>query len=75
MVSSAYKPYQDYEMGTARSNTAKASEDFMKKSKTLFYRASVRIHFVGLFDTVNSVGIFYIPLTSKTYLPKFHWHC
>ena len=69
MVPFAYKSYQDYEMGTGDFKTAQASETFMGKFKTSFCRANVKIHFLGLFDTVNSVGTFDVPLMKKTFLP------
>ena len=69
MVPFAYKSYQDYEMGTGRFTTVQDSETFMKKFKTSFCRANVKIHFLGLFDTVNSVGNFDVPLTKQTFLP------
>ena len=69
MVPFAYKSYQDYEMGTGFFKTVQDSETYMKKFKTSFCRANVKIHFLGLFDTVNSVGNFDVPLTKKTFLP------
>ena len=69
MVPFAYKTYQDYEMGIGHFKTAEEHTLYMKSFKTTFCRSKVKVHFLGLFDTVNSVGIFDLPFTRKTYLP------
>lgn len=69
MVPFAYKTYQDYEMGIGNFKSAEEHNAYMKSFKTTFCRAKVKVHFLGLFDTVNSVGIFDVPFTKKTYLP------
>lgn len=66
LVPFAYRTYQQYEMG-------KDSEDarkYMEKFQDAFCRASAKVHFLGLFDTVNSVGYFDTGLSKKKVLPK-----
>ena len=70
MVPFAYKIYQEYEMGGGRFKTAQESEDYMRSFETTFCRQGVKVHFLGLFDTVNSVGYFDTPFAKKTYLPS-----
>jgi uncharacterized protein (DUF2235 family) len=41
--------------------------EYMQKFKATFCRKDVIVHFLGLFDCVNSVGQFEIPLWSSTY--------
>lgn len=69
MVPFAYKSYQNYENGIGKFKTAKENEEWMSKFSVTFCRPDVKVHFLGLFDTVNSVGVFDIPFTTKTYLP------
>ena len=84
MVPFAYKAYQDYENKVydnhVNKNKAKKKkggkfkssdeyEKWMESFKVTFCRPDVKVHFLGLFDTVNSVGYFDIPFTTKTYLP------
>ena len=70
MVAFAYKSYQDYELGGGRWGTALQAENYMSSFKTTFCRAKVRVHFLGLFDTVNSVGLFDWPFSRTKYLPS-----
>ena len=73
MVPFAYRTYQEYEMGTgSKFKTAQEAEDYMKSFKTTFCRAKTKIHFLGLFDTVSSVGYFENPFSfsKKKYLPS-----
>lgn len=44
-------------------------EHWMEGFKETFCRSNVKTHFLGLFDTVNSVGYFSLPFTKKTHLP------
>ncbi|KAI9671611.1 MAG: hypothetical protein M1829_004616 [Trizodia sp. TS-e1964] len=44
-----------------------AKETFMVKFKEAFCRPSVNVHFLGLFDCVNSVGQFELPLFRKSF--------
>ena len=69
MVPFAYKSYQDYENGVGKFKSAKEHQDWMDSFKTTFGRQDVKIHFLGLWDTVNSVGTFDVPFTTKTFLP------
>ncbi|KAI4251732.1 MAG: hypothetical protein LQ352_004682 [Teloschistes flavicans] len=64
MVPFAYRTYQEYEMGE------KNDQQYMNKFKATFCRASAKVHFLGLFDTVNSVGYFDAGLSKKKFLPS-----
>ena len=71
MVPFAYRTYQEYEMGEgSKFKTVQDAEDYMKSFKTAFCRARTRVHFLGLFDTVNSVGYFENPFARRKYLPS-----
>ncbi|KAL8711251.1 MAG: hypothetical protein Q9220_004396 [cf. Caloplaca sp. 1 TL-2023] len=70
MVPFAYRIYQEYEMGIGPYKTAQQHEHFMQNFKTTFCRKKVKAHFLGLFDTVNSVGYFDAPFAKKTFLPS-----
>lgn len=69
MVPFAYKSYQNYENGVGKFKTAKENQAWMDSFSETFCRPNVKVHFLGLFDTVNSVGVFDVPFTTKTYLP------
>ena len=70
MVPFAYRAYQEYEMGIGPHKTAKEHEKYMQNFKNTFCRKGSKVHFLGLFDTVNSVGYFDNPFAKKTYLPS-----
>ena len=70
MVPFAYRTYQEYEMGIGRFKTDAEAEAYMTKFKTTFCRSKAKVHFLGLFDTVNSVGYFDNPFAKKKYLPS-----
>ena len=70
MVPFAYRTYQEYEMGIGRFKTAVDAEAYMKSFRTTFCRKKAKVHFLGLFDTVNSVGYFDNPFSRKKYLPS-----
>ncbi|KAF8540123.1 hypothetical protein BDD12DRAFT_777466 [Trichophaea hybrida] len=70
MVPFAYRSYQEYEQGS-EFKTLEDSRKFMNNFKDTFCRLGVEIHFLGLFDTVNSVGIFEVPFARKKYLPVY----
>ncbi|KAI5856305.1 hypothetical protein BZA05DRAFT_441984 [Tricharina praecox] len=55
MVSFAYRTYQDYETGN---KTSPESLEYMNSFNRTFCQPLVDVHFLGLFDTVNSVGVF-----------------
>ena len=69
MVPFAYRTYQEYEMGS-RFKSAQEAEEYMQSFKTTFCRAHAKVHFLGLFDTVSSVGYFDAPFSSQKYLPS-----
>lgn len=68
MVPFAYKTYQDYEQGIGFSSVA-ASQKYMHGFKRTFCRLHGKVHFLGLFDTVNSVATFDVPFRRPKYLP------
>ncbi|KAL9614168.1 MAG: hypothetical protein Q9167_001320 [Letrouitia subvulpina] len=77
MVPFAYKVYQDYEMGVAnagpymetfRSTFCRHEVDESSKSKGP--DVGIKVHFLGLFDTVNSVGTFDVPFTATPKIPN-----
>lgn len=73
MVPFAYKSYQDYVNDVLKINKAIKPDDWMTNFKETFCRDGVGIYFLGLFDTVNSVGYFDLPFTKKTILqPNSH---
>ncbi|KAF7590129.1 hypothetical protein BBP40_003242 [Aspergillus hancockii] len=70
MVHFAWETFSNYEQSRGNvPQTEKDQElnDFMKKFKTTFCRLGVGIHFLGLFDCVNSVGQFEIPFFRTSY--------
>ncbi|KAK6525978.1 hypothetical protein TWF281_011021 [Arthrobotrys megalospora] len=73
MVRFAWKLFSDYQ-NSAKDESSKefvARRDLMKDFKETFCRSGVNVHFLGLFDCVNSVGQFELPLfrSTPTYLP------
>lgn len=85
MVPFAYKVYQDYEMGlegartymeTFRSTFCRHEEipeldaRRSKNSKLKMVDTGIKVHFLGLFDTVNSVGTFDVPFTNTPKVPN-----
>ena len=70
MVPFAYKVYQDYEMNLPN---AQAAEAYSKTFRRAFCRhegdEGIKVHFLGLFDTVNSVGTFDVGLTGNMKAP------
>ena len=71
MVPFAYRTYQEFEMGSgSKFKTVEEAKEYMKSFMTTFCRARTKIHFLGLFDTVNSVGYFENPFATKKYLPS-----
>ena len=68
LVPFAYKIYQDYELGAYEGKKAPYIPNF----KATFCReeeghkgegSGIKVHFLGLFDTVNSVGTLDVPMT------------
>ena len=68
MVPFAYKAYQDSQMKSDET-FEKKSKAFMTSFKTTFCRGDAKVHFLGLFDTVNSVATFDVPFTKNMGLP------
>ena len=77
MVPFAYKVYQDFEMGiknaepymlTFRSTFCRHGVD--ESAKPTVSEGGVKAHFLGLFDTVNSVGTFDVPFTDTIKVPS-----
>ena len=71
MVPFAYKVFQDYEM------SVKNAEPYMETFRSTFCRHSrepvetgVKVHFLGLFDTVNSISTFDVPFTRTIKVPE-----
>ena len=69
MVTFAYKSYQNYETGTGRFKTREEHQVYMEKFKKTFCRKDSRVFFLGLFDTVNSVGVFDSVFSKPSLLP------
>lgn len=70
MVQFAWDTFSDFQR--SRGNTPKTKKDianieYMKKFKDTFCRPNVEVYFLGLFDCVNSVGQFEIPMFRKSY--------
>ena len=73
MVPFAYKLYQDYEMGKDTDG------NYMGAFRSTFCRhdpvtpsKGIKTHFLGLFDTVNSVGTFDVPFNGAIKVPTVH---
>ena len=69
LVPFAYRAYQEYEAGK-KFKSAQEAQDYMQNFKEHFCRTHAKVHFLGLFDTVNSVGYFDAPFQTKKYLPS-----
>ncbi|KAH7407997.1 sporulation associated protein [Cadophora sp. MPI-SDFR-AT-0126] len=67
-----FSEFQKCRGDDSKSEKVQEHEQFMVKFKQTFCRQSVKIHFLGLFDCVNSVGQFEVPLGQKsfTYIPR-----
>ncbi|KAL2818770.1 hypothetical protein BDW59DRAFT_165309 [Aspergillus cavernicola] len=70
MVPFAWDTFSRFQ--SSRGNVPQTQEDrdlerYMKKFKTTFCRPDVGVHFLGLFDCVNSVGQFEIPFFRRSY--------
>ncbi|KAK7613323.1 hypothetical protein BKA81DRAFT_396277 [Phyllosticta paracitricarpa] len=70
MVQFAWDTFSNFQ--NSRGNVPQTGKDqdlkrYMEKFKLAFCRPNVGIHFLGLFDCVNSVGQFEIPLHRKSY--------
>ncbi|KAH8587871.1 hypothetical protein B0O99DRAFT_731593 [Bisporella sp. PMI_857] len=67
-----FSEFQQYRGDDSKSENIQEHEKFMVRFKQTFCRQGVKVHFLGLFDCVNSVGQFEVPLTQKsfTYIPR-----
>lgn len=67
-----FSEFQKFRGDDSKSEKTQEHEKFMIKFKQTFCRQGVKVHFLGLFDCVNSVGQFDIPLQQKsfTYIPR-----
>ena len=70
MVHFAWETFSNYQR--SRGNDPQKPEDiklkeYMDDFKATFCKPHVHVHFLGLFDCVNSVGQFEIPLFRKSY--------
>jgi uncharacterized protein (DUF2235 family) len=70
MVSFAWETFSNYQR--TRGNVPQKpadikNEEYMRRFKHTYCRQDLHVHFLGLFDCVNSVGSFEIPLFRKHY--------
>ncbi|KAK8186470.1 sporulation associated protein [Phyllosticta citribraziliensis] len=70
LVPFAWDTFSNFQ--TSRGNVPQTEKDeaarqYMEKFKLTFCRPHVGVHFLGLFDCVNSVGQFEIPLNRRSY--------
>ncbi|KAH7356398.1 sporulation associated protein [Rhexocercosporidium sp. MPI-PUGE-AT-0058] len=75
MIQFAWETFSEFQQSrgdSSKSEKTQEQEQFMVRFKQTFCRQNVRIHFLGLFDCVNSVGQFEVPLSQKsfTYIPR-----
>ena len=72
MVHFAWTTFSEFQTSLSKSTDEDTKRAYMRKFKETFCRPSVETHFLGLFDCVNSVGQFEIPLfrKSSSYVPK-----
>ena len=86
LIPFTYKIYHDYEMGLYEKPVDDPADDpeaYIKSFRTTFCRhkhgegqshradeAEIKVHFLGLFDTVSSVGTLDVPFTKTMKLPK-----
>ena len=71
MVHFAWITFSDYQTSRSKTDDEQNKKTYMEKFKGTFCRPDVQVHFLGLFDCVNSVGQFEIPLFRKSspYVP------
>ncbi|KAL6702529.1 hypothetical protein ACN47E_001568 [Coniothyrium glycines] len=70
MVRFAWRTFAEFQQSRGKPNPSARDlkhGDFMVKFKKTFCRPHVNIHFLGLFDCVNSVGQFEVPLFRKSF--------
>ena len=66
MVHFAWNTFSDYQRTRSNTEAKKEKEDYMSLFNKTFCRPMVDVYFLGLFDCVNSVGQFEIPLFRKS---------
>lgn len=71
MVHFAWTTFSDYQTSRSKTEDEQNKKTYMEKFNKTFCRPDVQVHFLGLFDCVNSVGQFEIPLFRKSspYVP------
>ncbi len=71
MVHFAWTTFSDFQTSLSKSEDEEKKQAYMETFKETFCRPSVEVHFLGLFDCVNSVGQFELPLfrKSSSYVP------
>ncbi|KAI4152151.1 MAG: hypothetical protein LQ341_000764 [Variospora aurantia] len=72
MVSFAWKTFSDWQASRSmtraqQSKKNEKDEEYMTAFKNTFCRDEVHVHFLGLFDCVNSVGQFDLPFRSSSF--------
>lgn len=70
MVHFAWQTFSNYQIAMGHEPQTQADQDvksYMEKFKDTFCRPHMTVHFLGLFDCVNSVGQFEIPFNRKSY--------
>lgn len=70
MVLFAWSTFSEYQQSRGRDPQTREDQarvQYMNEFKNTFCRQGVKIYFLGLFDCVNSVGQFEIPLFRKSY--------
>jgi uncharacterized protein (DUF2235 family) len=65
MVDFVWYQYSDYQRNRQEKGSSKKLHQLIKKMHNTFCRAEAKVHFLGLFDCVNSVNEFSIPLFGK----------
>ena len=66
MVHFAWNTFSDYQRNRSNTKAEGEKENYLGQFKETFCRPDVGVYFLGLFDCVNSVGQFEIPLLRKS---------
>ena len=66
MVHFAWNTFSDYQRTRSDTEAGKEKKKYLDQFKETFCRPDVDVYFLGLFDCVNSVGQFEIPLFRKS---------
>ena len=85
LVPFAYRTYQNYELGQPSDQKPEERRAYIDSFKSTFCRhehadgeehsndeAGIKVHFLGLFDTVNSVGTLEVPFSTTVQPPEVH---